>query len=82
MRILRNRREGNLQRGHSLAQRGQAVYPQDGIDAEKILSEADKRMYLQKRSQASPKNRRLYPRTRGRLTAEISGDGQKTLLAL
>jgi len=26
---------------------GKAVYPQDGIDAEKILSEADKRMYLQ-----------------------------------
>jgi diguanylate cyclase (GGDEF)-like protein len=52
---------------------GKAVYPQDGIDAEKILSEADKRMYLQKRSQASPKNRRLYPRTRGRLTAEIVG---------
>jgi len=61
---------------------GKAVYPQDGIDAEKILSEADKRMYLQKRSQASPKNRRLYPRTRGRLTAEISGDGQKTLLGI
>jgi diguanylate cyclase (GGDEF)-like protein len=55
---------------------GKAVYPDDGMDAEKILSEADKRMYLQKRAQLSPKNLRLYPRVRGRLTAEISGDGQ------
>jgi diguanylate cyclase (GGDEF)-like protein/putative nucleotidyltransferase with HDIG domain len=54
---------------------GKAVYPEDGMDAEKILSEADKRMYLQKRSQANPKNRRLYPRVRGRLTTEISGSG-------
>jgi len=54
---------------------GKAVYPEDGMDAERILSEADKRMYLQKRSQSNPKNRRLYPRVRGRLTAEISGSG-------
>jgi hypothetical protein len=32
-------------------------------------------MYLAKRSQSNPKNRRLYPRVRGRLTAEISGTG-------
>jgi hypothetical protein len=44
------------------------------MDAERILSEADKRMYLQKRSQSSQKNRRLYPRVRGRLTTEISGN--------
>ncbi len=54
---------------------GRAVYPEDGMDAEKILSEADKRMYLQKQSQATQKNRRLYPRVRGRLTTEISGKG-------
>ncbi|MBZ5666640.1 MAG: diguanylate cyclase, partial [Acidobacteriia bacterium] len=54
---------------------GKAIYPEDGMDAEKILSEADKRMYLQKQSQATQKNRRLYPRVRGRLTTEISGDG-------
>jgi diguanylate cyclase (GGDEF)-like protein/putative nucleotidyltransferase with HDIG domain len=52
---------------------GKAVYPEDGMDAEKILSEADKRMYLQKQSQAVQKNLRLYPRVRGRLTTEISG---------
>jgi diguanylate cyclase (GGDEF)-like protein/putative nucleotidyltransferase with HDIG domain len=55
---------------------GKAIYPEDGMDAEKILSEADKRMYLQKQSQAGQKNRRLYPRVRGRLTTEISGGGQ------
>ncbi len=56
---------------------GKAVYPKDGMDAEKILSEADKRMYLQKQSQSPQKNRRIYPRVRGRLTTEISGNGQK-----
>ncbi len=52
---------------------GKAVYPEDGMDAEKLLSEADKRMYLHKQSQSTPKNRRLYPRVRGRLTTEIFG---------
>jgi diguanylate cyclase (GGDEF)-like protein len=62
---------------------GKAVYPEDGMDAEKILSEADKRMYLHKRSQSNPKNRRLYPRVRGRLTAEVSGDGlEKAVLGI
>ncbi len=61
---------------------GNAVYPEDGMDAEKILSEADKRMYLQKRSQSGPKNRRLYPRVKGRLTAEISGNGQPQALGI
>jgi diguanylate cyclase (GGDEF)-like protein/putative nucleotidyltransferase with HDIG domain len=56
---------------------GKAGYPEDGMDAERILSEADKRMYLQKRSQSTQKNRRLYPRVRGRLTTEISGGSQE-----
>jgi diguanylate cyclase (GGDEF)-like protein len=51
---------------------GKAVYPEDGLDAEKLLSEADRRMYLQKQSQPTRKNRRLYPRVKGRLTVEIS----------
>ena len=55
---------------------GKAVYPEDGMDAEKLLSEADKRMYLQKLSQPNRKNRRLYPRVKGRLTTEISQDQQ------
>jgi diguanylate cyclase (GGDEF)-like protein/putative nucleotidyltransferase with HDIG domain len=56
---------------------GKSVFPDDGTDAEKILSEADKRMYLQKQSQVAQKNKRLYPRVRGRLTTEISGPTQK-----
>jgi diguanylate cyclase (GGDEF)-like protein/putative nucleotidyltransferase with HDIG domain len=56
---------------------GKAVYPEDGLDAEKLLQEADKRMYLQKQSQPSRNNRRLYPRVRGRLTTEIEVEGQQ-----
>ncbi len=56
---------------------GNAVYPEDGTDAEKILSEADKRMYLQKQTHSVRKNRRLYPRVRGRLTTEISGNSKE-----
>jgi len=62
---------------------GKAVYPEDGMNAEKLLSEADKRMYLQKQSQSIPNNRRLYPRVRGRLTTEISGsDQERAMLAI
>ena len=56
---------------------GNAVYPEDGTDAEKILSQADKRMYLQKQTKSVRKNRRLYPRVRGRLTTEISGNSEE-----
>jgi diguanylate cyclase (GGDEF)-like protein/putative nucleotidyltransferase with HDIG domain len=59
---------------------GRAVYPEDGLDAEKLLSEADKRMYLQKQTQASRNNRRMYPRVRGRLTTEIAIEGQERSL--
>jgi len=54
---------------------GKAVYPEDGLDAERLLSEADRRMYLQKQTHPSRKNRRNYPRVRGRLTTEIAQDG-------
>ena len=56
---------------------GKSVYPEDGLDAEKILTEADRRMYTQKQSQPTRKNRRMYPRAKGRLTAEISQPEQK-----
>jgi diguanylate cyclase (GGDEF)-like protein/putative nucleotidyltransferase with HDIG domain len=56
---------------------GKSVYPEDGLDAEKLLTEADRRMYLQKQSQPTRKNRRMYPRAKGRLTAEISQPGQE-----
>jgi diguanylate cyclase (GGDEF)-like protein/putative nucleotidyltransferase with HDIG domain len=56
---------------------GKSVYPEDGLDAEKLLTEADRRMYLQKQSQPTRKNRRMYPRAKGRLTTEISQPGQE-----
>jgi diguanylate cyclase (GGDEF)-like protein/putative nucleotidyltransferase with HDIG domain len=56
---------------------GKAVYPEDGLDAERLLAEADRRMYLQKQGQSRNKNRRAYPRVKGRLTVEVSQDGQE-----
>jgi len=54
---------------------GKAVYPEDGLDAERLLAEADRRMYLQKQGQSATKNRRAYPRVKGRLTTEVSQEG-------
>jgi diguanylate cyclase (GGDEF)-like protein/putative nucleotidyltransferase with HDIG domain len=50
---------------------GQAVYPQDGTDAEGLLAEADRRMYIEKQKQPARKNRRLYPRMKCRVTIEL-----------
>ncbi len=50
---------------------GRAVYPEDGKDAEKLLSEADRRMYLEKQKQLSYKDRRLHPRLKCRVTIEM-----------
>src|SRR5579863_3272152 len=50
---------------------GQAMYPQDGKDAEELLAEADRRMYLEKQQQPSRKNRRLYARMKCRITIEL-----------
>jgi diguanylate cyclase (GGDEF)-like protein/putative nucleotidyltransferase with HDIG domain len=50
---------------------GRSVYPDDGLDAEELLAEADRRMYIEKQSQPNRKNRRLYPRLKGRLTIEL-----------
>jgi diguanylate cyclase (GGDEF)-like protein len=61
---------------------GKAVYPEDGLDAEKLLTEADRRMYTQKQAQPTRKNRRLYPRAKGRLTAEISQPGQGAMVGI
>jgi diguanylate cyclase (GGDEF)-like protein/putative nucleotidyltransferase with HDIG domain len=54
---------------------GRAVYPDDGMDAEDLLAEADRRMYLEKQQQPSRKNRRLYPRMKGRVTIEFRAEG-------
>ena len=50
---------------------GQALYPEDGKDAEALLAEADRRMYIDKQKQPSRKNRRLYPRMKCRVTIEL-----------
>jgi diguanylate cyclase (GGDEF)-like protein/putative nucleotidyltransferase with HDIG domain len=50
---------------------GRSMYPEDGLDAEELLAEADRRMYLEKQQQPSRKNRRLYPRMKGRITIEF-----------
>ena len=56
---------------------GRAVYPDDGLDAEELLAEADRRMYLEKQQQPSRKNRRLYPRMKGRVTVEFRPEGSE-----
>jgi len=50
---------------------GQANYPEDGEDAEQLLAEADRRMYLEKQQRPSNHNRRVYPRTKCRVTIEL-----------
>ena len=58
---------------------GQAVFPEDGKDAEALLAEADRRMYLEKQQQPSRKNRRLYARMKCRITIELNPDGSAEL---
>ena len=50
---------------------GQAVYPEDGKDAEELLAEADRRMYLEKQQQPARKNRRSHPRMKCRFMIEL-----------
>jgi len=50
---------------------GRAAYPQDGQDAEHLLAEADRRMYVEKQKQLSYKDRRAYPRLKCRVTIEL-----------
>jgi diguanylate cyclase (GGDEF)-like protein/putative nucleotidyltransferase with HDIG domain len=50
---------------------GYAFFPKDGEDAETLLAEADRRMYLEKQKQPYRKTRRLYPRVKCRVTIEL-----------
>jgi len=77
-------RELARQVGHEVCQEdilslsvGRAAYPADGRDAEQLLAEADRRMYLEKQQQPNRKNRRLYPRLKGRVTVEFSPQPSK-----
>ncbi len=53
---------------------GQAMYPEDGKDAEELLAEADRRMYQEKQQQPSRKNRRVYSRMKCRIAIELQPD--------
>jgi hypothetical protein len=50
---------------------GVAISPQDGDDAEQLLTQADRRMYVEKQKQPSLKDRRLHTRMKCRLTVEL-----------
>ena len=57
---------------------GLAVSPEDGNDAEQLLTQADRRMYVEKQKQPSQKDQRLHTRMKCRLTIELhpqSGGG-------
>ncbi|HKH98760.1 MAG TPA: diguanylate cyclase [Candidatus Sulfotelmatobacter sp.] len=53
---------------------GRAVYPVDGQDAEHLLAEADRRMYVEKQKQLSFKDRRSHPRFNCRVTIELQAE--------
>ena len=50
---------------------GRAVYPADGEDAEQLLAEADRRMYIEKQKQLSYKDRRSHPRMKCRVAIQV-----------
>jgi diguanylate cyclase (GGDEF)-like protein/putative nucleotidyltransferase with HDIG domain len=50
---------------------GLAIFPDDGNDAEELLTEADRRMYLEKQKQPTQKDKRLHARVKSRLTIEL-----------
>src|ERR1700719_2967387 len=54
---------------------GLAVSPDDGNDAEQLLTEADRRMYLEKQKQPTQKDQRLHTRMKCRLTIELHPQG-------
>jgi hypothetical protein len=54
---------------------GMAVSPEDGNDAEQLLTQADRRMYLEKQKQPSQKDQRLHTRMKCRLTIELHPHG-------
>jgi len=57
---------------------GMAVSPGDGNDAEQLLTQADRRMYVEKEKQPSRKDQRLHTRMKCRLTIELhpqAGEG-------
>lgn len=56
---------------------GRATYPENGVVAEDLLAEADRRMYLEKEQQPGRRNRRVEPRLVCRLTVTLQLEGSK-----
>jgi diguanylate cyclase (GGDEF)-like protein/putative nucleotidyltransferase with HDIG domain len=54
---------------------GLAVSPDDGNDAEQLLAQADRRMYMEKQKQPVQKDQRLHTRMKCRLTIEFQPHG-------
>jgi diguanylate cyclase (GGDEF)-like protein/putative nucleotidyltransferase with HDIG domain len=54
---------------------GVAVSPDDGDDAEQLLTQADRRMYVEKEKQPSRKDQRLHARMKCRLMIELHPQG-------
>jgi diguanylate cyclase (GGDEF)-like protein/putative nucleotidyltransferase with HDIG domain len=54
---------------------GLAIYSEDGNNAEQLLAQADRRMYLEKQRRPSRKNRRLHARMKCRVTLELHSEG-------
>ena len=52
-----------------------AVSPDDGDDAEQLLTQADRRMYVEKEKQPSRKDQRLHARMKCRLMIELHPQG-------
>jgi len=59
---------------------GRSLYPEDGNDAEHLLAEADRRMYLEKQKQLAYKDRRSHPRLKCRVTIELQTESGATPL--
>jgi diguanylate cyclase (GGDEF)-like protein/putative nucleotidyltransferase with HDIG domain len=55
---------------------GVAVSPEDGNDAEQLLTEADRRMYVEKQKQPAQKDQRVHARMKCRLTVELYPETQ------
>ena len=54
---------------------GVAISPDDGNDAEQLLTHADRRMYVEKQKQPVQKDQRLHTRMKCRLTVELHPQG-------
>jgi diguanylate cyclase (GGDEF)-like protein/putative nucleotidyltransferase with HDIG domain len=53
---------------------GRSVFPDDGSDAEQLLAEADRRMYVEKQKELAYKDRREHPRMKCRVTIQLQAE--------